>query len=221
MSELRWLMPAGMRSCPGRVIALRPRDRQELREWLIDRAHAMLFPPTRGRPAPGDPVLLDLALDGDRVWLPAATRYTLPAHRGPIFVCTPRGRAAIALLLRGERRLRRAHARLPIALASVVSFDEGGLEPATTVDVSAIGARLATTSPLSAGSVALGFPGPRPVGFPAILRGRIVARRGEEIIIHFSTGEERGWVGLRRWLRRIDETGVVHLPPAPAAGGPR
>lgn len=221
MSDLRSLAPMALAPTPTRAIALRPRDRQELREWVIDRAQTMLFPLTSSRPAFDERVLLDLALDGERLWLPAATRYTVPDHCGPIFVFGRRYRSAIALLLQQRSFPVRAHARLPITLPSLVSFDAGGLEPATTVDVSAICARLRTTSPVAVGGVALGFPGPRPIGFPAMLHGYILARRGNDTIIHFSTNDEGGWRDLRCWLRRLDETGVTLLPTPGSLAGAR
>ncbi len=189
-----------------RAVALRPRDRQELAGWIIDRAQSMVVPVTRSRPRHEERVLLDLALDGQRLWVPAVARYAVPERWGPIFVCAPPHRAGLAVFVRADRLPGRAHARLPIALPACVRADAGAAGAATVVDVSIAYARLRTTTPLSTGVVELRFPSP-PSGFPALLRGDVRARRGADTIIHFSRDDRESWRALRCWLRRLDRAG--------------
>jgi len=193
-----------------RAVVLRPRDRHELAEWIIDRAQTMVVPVTRSRPRHDERVLLDLALDGERLWLPAVARYAVPESWGPVFVCAPPYRAGIALLLGAGRLPGRAHVRVPIALPASVSVDAGVAGAATAVDVSMTCARLRTPTPLSSGDVALHFP-TTPLGFPAELRGSVIARRGRDTIIHFSRDDQGSWRALRGWLRRLDATGSAPL----------
>ncbi len=197
---------------PLRMMTLRPRDADELRSWLIDRARAMLYPLTRSRPADDELVLLDLVVRGRRVWLPAKTRYTVPDRRGPIFVCAPRQRAALRHLVDGDDGTRRAHVRLPVALPALVHARGDDVQPVVTVDVCAAGARLRTLLPLEPGRIALDFQAPRPDRFPALIGACVVERRGDDAIVRFA--DERGCADVRRWLRLVDERGVVPLPTA-------
>jgi hypothetical protein len=192
-----------------RVVALWPLDREEVGEWLIDRARTLLYPLTRSRPAPDELVLLDLRLDGDRLWLPATTRYTVPDGRGPIFACGPRQRAALARLVGGALEQRREHVRLPLALPALVRLAREA-QPAVSADLSVVGARLHTLLPLQLDAIEIDFPPPRPEGFPPTVSARVIARRGDDAIVRFVSGG--GWRELRWWLRRVDESGVMELP---------
>jgi hypothetical protein len=211
MSVALMLPSAPLRLSATRIVALRPLDREELGAWLIDRARTMLYPLTRSRPEHDELVLLDLKVDRDRLWLPAATRYTVPDGRGPIFACGPRQRAAIARLVDGPLAQRRAHVRLPLSLPALVSTARES-QPAVTADLSAVAARVQTLLPLDFDAVVFDFPQPRPVGFPARVSGHVIARRGDDAIVRFATSD--GARALRRWLRGVDERGLTELPPS-------